>query len=258
MFQNHLTDNEQWERPEGSVENLVGKLESDASYEADGPDGPGLYADVMFYESYVSRITEIGKDIGLSVRANGLTEDGEMAGRYGPILVGLLGAKSVDVVTKAGAGGKLTSILESDRELAGRPVEINQEGTRSVTDVTKEDFEALSAALIEAIASIPAALAESLVAPVVEPVVAVVESEEAAVIDHAAIVEALAVNKLPAKSAATIVAAITEGATLEDAVAAQVELREAFASTTAETGTVIIESDKKVSGLARSVQVLKG
>lgn len=260
MYQNHMTESEQWERPEGAVENLVGTLVSDAWIEEDG-----LYADVEFYPSYIARISEIHKDVGLSVRASGLTEDAEMDGRYGPVLVGLLAAKSVDVVTHAGAGGKLTSILESDRELAGSLVESNKEGTRSMSDVTKEDFEALSQKLIDAIAAIPAALAEAVVTTVevnddsaeAEAAAKAAAKTEEVVVDHGAIVEALAENSLPAKVAATIVEAVKAGATVDEAVKAQVELREAFASTTGESGVVVInESDKQASGLARSVTVL--
>lgn len=261
MYLNHPTQTEQYDRPERAVQDMVGKLTSDAMYESDG-----LYADVEFYDSFVTQINEKHEDVGLSIRAQGMTEDGEIDGRYGPILVAFLAAQSVDVVTKAGAGGKLTSILESDRDLAGVLIETNKEGTQSVT-VTKEDFEGLRTALIEAIAGIPAALAESLAAAapvveavVVEPVVeAVVEPVvEAAVIPHAAIVEALATNHLPAASAAKIVAALTEGATLEAAVQEQIALREAFASTiTSESGTVILnESGAAVSGLARAISVL--
>jgi hypothetical protein len=258
MYLNHPSESEQWERPERSVQDMVGKLTSDAVYESDG-----LYADVEFYDSFVSQINERAEDVGLSIRATGLTEDAEMDGRYGPVITALLAADSVDVVTKAGAGGKLTSILESDRNLAGEP--INKKGTQSVADVTKEDFEALRTALTEAIAGIPAALAESLaaVAPVVEEPVVEEEAdeedddkEEAVVIDHAAVVEALRANNLPAASAAKIVAALTEGATLEAAVQEQIDLREAFVSTS-ESGTVVItESASKVSGLARAVTVL--
>ena len=256
MYQNHMSESEQWDRPEGAVENLVGTLVSDAVMEADG-----LYADVEFYPSYVNRISEIHKDIGLSIRASGLTEDAEMDGRFGPVLTALLAAQSVDVVTKAGAGGKLTSILESERELAGSLIETTKEGTRSVTDVTKEDFEAFQITLIEAINGIPAALAESLSAapaPAADATPAAdAEATDAVVIDHAAVVEALATNHLPAVAAGKIVAALTEGATLEAAVQEQIDLREAYAAPVEESGTVVItESAKTATGLARAVAVL--
>ena len=260
MFENHLTENESWERPEGDVGKLIGKLTSDAIYEAEGPEGAGLYADVEFYESYVPRINEIADDIGLSVRAKALTEEAERDGRFGPVLVALLAAQSVDVVTKAGAGGKLTSILESKSEPAGRP--ITKEGT-SVTDVTKEDFEALATDLKESIAGLLAGLKESLAT--LAPAAEVEKTDKTdvedepkgeVVIDHAAIVEALRTNELPAASAAAIVKDLTEGKSFEEAIKVQTDLREAFTATQ-ETGNVTyVKENAKATGLARSVELL--
>jgi hypothetical protein len=275
MFQDHLTESEKWDRPEGSVEKLVGKLASDGEYEPNGAEGPGLYADVEFYPSYVSRITEIGKDVGLSVNAQGLTESGERDGRFGPILLALLSADSVDVVTRAGAGGKLTSIIESDRGLAGRPIE--QKENQSMTDVTKEDFEALTAKITElpnlfvealkgANFGAPAATTEAVVdasAATTETVTdttsttAVDSATTEPVIDHVAIVEALRTNDLPAVSASAIVADIKAGKTIDEAVKAQVALREAYAATKPESGAVHLqESASEPRGLARAVKIL--
>lgn len=273
MFQDHLTEEEKWQRPEGSVANLVGTLDSDAEFEANGPDGAGLYADVAFYPSYVSRIAEIGKDVGLSVNAQGLTESGERDGRFGPILLALLSADSVDVVTRAGAGGKLTSILESDRGLAGTPIETKE--NQSMTDVTKEDFEALSAEIVK----LPGLFVEALKsAGIGAPQVTATETPTAdtsnsttstetttvtdtvsePVIDHAMIVESIRDNDLPAKVAGAVIADIKAGKSVEDAIKAQVELREAFVKTAGETGSVHLqESAGKPSGLARAIQILK-
>jgi hypothetical protein len=263
MYQNHMTEAEKWDRPEGSVENLVGHLASDAEFDPNGEEGPGLYADVEFYPSYVQRISEIHKDVGLSVRASGLTEDGEMDGRYGPILVAFLSADSVDVVTRAGAGGKLTSILESNRELAGRPIEDDKEGTQSVTDVTKEDFAGLKTDLIEAITALGTSLKESLAGIVPAEIQTVTdpevldESNTPVEIDHAAVAEALRSNNLPAPAAKAIVEALKSGSTLEEAVQGQVELREAFVATAAETGVVTVkESNGELTGRARAVKIL--
>lgn len=265
MFENHMTDNERWDRPEGDVSKLIGKLTTDAIYEADGEDGPGLYAEVEFYDSYVERINEIGDDVGLSVNASGLTEEGEIDGRYGPILVAFLSAQSVDVVTRAGAGGKLTSILESDRSLAGRP--INTEGEPSVTDVTKEDFDAFQTKLTELIEGLSNTLKEAVKPAEVEKTeveesaateVVKTDEEQPVEVDHAAIIEALHENSLPAAVAKPVIEEIKAGKSLEDAIKDQVALREAFISTSGEAGTVvhINESDKPVTGLARSVKVL--
>jgi hypothetical protein len=260
MFEDHLSENERWDRPEGSVGKLVGKLISDAVYEEDG-----LYADVEFYESYGPRINEIGDDIGLSVRASGLTEDAEMDGRYGPVLVAFLAADSVDVVTRAGAGGKLTSILESDRELAGQPID-KKEGT-SVTDVTKEDFDGLKTELIEAITNLGTSLKESLAGVVTPEVTPEVEEpkpeepkEEPVAIDHAAVVEAVRTNNLPTPAIASIIESLNKRVSLEDAVKEQVTLREAFVGSAAESGVVTFTESggngTKKTGLARSLEIL--
>lgn len=261
MYADHPKESDTWERPERSIKDMVGKLVSEASYGDEG-EGLGLYADVEFYDSFLSEINEKHEDVGLSVRATGLTEWAEMDGREGPVLVGLLAADSVDVVTRAGAGGKLTSILESDRETAGRP--ITRKEAQSVTDVTKEDFDLFKTELVEAIAGIPAAIAESLKPAIVEPVEAAepVEGAETVVadapveIDHAAIVEAISANHLPTTSAKGIIEAVKAGASIEDAVKAQTDLREAFLATGTESGTVVINESAKATGLARAVTVL--
>ena len=275
MFQDHLSENEKWDRPEGSVEKLVGKLSSDAEYEANGAEGPGLYADVEFYPSYVSRIAEIGKDVGLSVNAQGLTESGERDGRFGPILVALLEASSVDVVTRAGAGGKLTSILESDTGLAGTPIEPKES---VMTDVTKEDFDGLKAEFaklpglfVEAMAAAgfaPAAASSTATAPAAETTVAATDTSTSTitdtattepVIDHAQIIEALTTAELPVAVVPAIIADIKAGKSVEESVAAQTALREAFiSSTVVEQGQVHLKESAggKVTGLARVVSVL--
>lgn len=261
MYADHPKESDTWERPERSVSDMVGKLISDAVFE-EGEE-PGLYADVEFYDSFVTRINELHEDVGLSVRATGLTEEAEMDGRYGPVLVGLLAADSVDVVTRAGAGGKLTSILESDREPAGRP--INQtEGTQSVAELTKEDFEAFATELREAITGIPAALAEALKpqpgtdedAAAAAAAKAIEEADDEVKVDVVAVATAVTEAKLPASAIALVSADVKAGVELTEAVKKQTDYRDSLISTS-EFGEVHIdESDKPARGLARAVTVL--
>lgn len=260
MYANHATDSESYDRPERSINDLVGKLTSDAIYESDG-----LYADVEFYDSFVDRISELSEDVGLSVKATGLTEEAEMDGRYGPVLVGLLAADSVDVVTKAGAGGKLTSILESDRTPAGRPIE--QEGTQQVADVTKEDFDALKTALTEAIAGLSASIAESLKPAEVVTLSdeereaaeaeakAKAEAEQENEVDVVAIATKVAEAHLPTSAIARVAADVKAGTDLEEAVKKESDYIASAAQV--EGGVVIKEStsDSK-SGLAYAVSLL--
>lgn len=254
MYENHFTEAEEWERPEGDVAKLVGKLTSYGVYEADNPEGPGVYADVEFYDSYVPRINEIGDDVGLSVRGNGTSEEGEAAGRFGKIVTQLININSVDVVTTAGAGGKLVSILESAGPMAGEP--IYTEGDQSVTALTKEEFDAGIASLKESfseavgdgfVASLSTALKEALApAPAVEPVVEEPAVEPAAevVVDHAELATKFAEADLPAAVMPGIVAAVKEGKTVDEAIAAQTQLREAFdAHVPAVTTVRITEAD---------------
>lgn len=266
MYANHPTDSETWDRPERSVHDMVGKLLSDAVFEEG--DEPGLYADVEFYESFVGRINELHQDVGLSVRATGLTEDAEMDGRFGPVLVGLLAADSVDVVTRAGAGGKLTSILESDREPAGRPIN-NQEGTQSVAELTKEDFDKFATELREAITGIPAALAEALKPEAPQPANGHDDDESVATskededddkggvnVDTVAVAEAVVAAHLPASAIALVASDVAKGVELTEAVKKQTDYRDSLIASS-ESGQVFIEeSDKQAHGLARAVKVL--
>ena len=270
MYENHFTEAEEWERPEGDVAKLVGKLTSYGVYEADNPEGPGVYADVEFYDSYVPRINEIGEDVGLSVRGNGTSEEGEAAGRFGKIVTQLININSVDVVTTAGAGGKLISILESAGPMAGEP--IYTEGDQSVTALTKEEFDAGIASLKESfseavgdgfVASLSTALKEALapapaVAEVVEPEAAaqateVIEAAEVE-IDHAELATKFAESDLPAAVMPNIVAALKEGKTIEEAIASQSKLREAFVEHQPTVTTVrITEADRQEKTLGASI-----
>lgn len=265
MYENHFTESEEGERPEGDVSKMVGKLISHGVYEADNPEGPGVYADVEFYPSYVDRINEIGDDVGLSVRGKAASENNEMAGRFGPVVTQLATIHSVDVVTTAGAGGKIVSILESAGPMAGEP--IYTEGEQSVT-VTKDEFtaglaelkESIATALAEAITGMTTDLREALkpaAAEVIEPVAETAPAvEPAAEIDHVALATEVAKAELPAEVIPGVVTAVKEGKTIADAVAGQVALREAFkAHAPAVTTVRITESAREPEGSTRD-QVL--
>lgn len=267
MYENHQTYVEESERPEGDVSKLVGKITSYGMYEPDNPEGPGIYADVEFYDSYVDRINEIGGDIGLSINGSGDYIEGEIDGRYGKIITKLVGIKSVDVVTAAGAGGKLVSILESARPMAGRPIET--EGDQSVTALTKEEFEQGLAKLIESFngtltenfstlsTSIKEALVPEPAAPVEdEPKGGSEEGEEGkekeqepeeeaeVEIDHAELATKFAESALPTAVMPGVVAALKEGKTIEEAIEAQTKLREAFEEQANVTSVRITEAER--------------
>lgn len=278
MYENHFTESETWERPEGDVSKLVGKLISNGSYESDNPEGPGVYADVEFYDSYVSRINEIGDDVGLSVNGGADYVEGERDGRYGKIVTGIPFIKSVDVVVAAGAGGKLISILESAGPMAGRP--INTEGDQSVTALTKEDFvdglktfgETLTTAIKESLVVAPAAPAvEPVVAEVVAPaapaapeavapataevVAPAAVEDEPVVIDQVALATAFAASELPVAVMPSVVASIQEGKSIEDAIKAQTLIKEAFRDQDANNTVRIVEANRQ-AGVSLRDQIL--
>ena len=122
MFADHPTPTEEAERPERSVKDLVATLTTDAAYNATGPAGPGLYAEAKVVDSWKPVVEELAPHIGLSIRALGKAVRGEAEGRKGPIIEGIVAAKSVDLVTAAGAGGKILNLFESARARAAQPV----------------------------------------------------------------------------------------------------------------------------------------
>ncbi|MDN5687122.1 MAG: hypothetical protein L0G94_10685 [Brachybacterium sp.] len=110
VYMDHPGVTEQHDRPERSVRDLAGKITSTPVYEADG-----LYADIEFYPHIAPVIEAMWEDVGMSIRAAGTAETGERDGRTGAIITSLSEGVSVDVVTRAGAGGKLVALLESAR-----------------------------------------------------------------------------------------------------------------------------------------------
>lgn len=108
MFWNHATDTEEAERPEGNLDHLAAVLTSDATYEEAGHDGPGLYAKAKVFGPYVDKVREMGKHIGLSIRAGGSRDEAAVGpdGKRG-VITALKNAQSVDFVTKAGRDGKI-------------------------------------------------------------------------------------------------------------------------------------------------------
>lgn len=113
MFADHPSRSEAKDRPERSIRDLAGVLASDATYQEAGSEGPGLYARARVYAPFQPIIKAMAKDIGLSIRASGTGREGTVDGRTGRLVEGIHGAKSVDFVTAAGAGGKFINLLES-------------------------------------------------------------------------------------------------------------------------------------------------
>lgn len=113
IFFDHPGVAESEDRPERSVRDLAGKIATTPAFESDG-----LYADIEFYSWASGVVKEMGSDIGLSIRAFAEATSGSVNGKQTAIITRLVEGLSVDLVTRAGAGGKLVSLLESARPAA--------------------------------------------------------------------------------------------------------------------------------------------
>ncbi|MCT2182847.1 hypothetical protein M3G00_07845 [Brevibacterium casei] len=112
MYLDHATEAQDWERPEGSIRDLVGVLTEDAHWD---DESGGLVAEAKIYTHWKPILAEMADDIGVSIRASGEVKeaDGER------IVTRLVEARSVDFVTKAGRGGRVLEVLESARMREG-------------------------------------------------------------------------------------------------------------------------------------------
>jgi len=181
MYLNHQTVAERENRPHGSIQEYAGELAEDAYY-----DGDGLYAEIEVFEHQMPLIKSLKDRIGISIRARGVVVDENMNGVMVPVFKQLLMARSADFVVKAGAGGKLMSILESALE-----------DSETASEETKESEEAMEKEILEAIESLRTDFSarltnlEEAAKPVVEPVVVkeAVEAAPEAVVDYAKVLE---------------------------------------------------------------------
>jgi hypothetical protein len=106
VYLNHPTAAEESQRPEGDVANLAGVLTIGAVYHESHVKGPGLYGRMKVFADHAQMVEEKAAHVGMSIRASGIAEAGRMKDGV-PVLKELTGAESVDVVTRAGAGGMI-------------------------------------------------------------------------------------------------------------------------------------------------------
>lgn len=109
VYLDHPTSDEDEERPERSVKDLAGYLVDAARFE-EGVDGRGLFARIQFIDELKDRIKSLAPVIGLSIRASGDVESQPGGQR---VVRSIAHGLSVDVVTRAGAGGRLVNMTES-------------------------------------------------------------------------------------------------------------------------------------------------
>ncbi len=128
VYLNHATAAEEAQRPEGDVRNLAGVLTTQAEYHEAHAKGPGLYARMKVFADHAQLVEEKAAHVGMSIRASGIAEAGKMKNGV-PVLKELTGAESVDVVTRAGAGGMILTesaapAAEPTQEVSGMDPEV--------------------------------------------------------------------------------------------------------------------------------------
>jgi hypothetical protein len=131
VYLNHPTAAEESARPEGDIKNLAGVLTQDAVYHEAHAQGPGLYGRMKVFADHAQTVEEKAPHVGMSIRASGIAEAGTKKNGL-PVLKELTSAESVDVVTRAGAGGM---ILQE----AANSANSNEE----VENMTKEELNRL-------------------------------------------------------------------------------------------------------------------
>jgi hypothetical protein len=183
VYVNHPTAAEEAARPEGDWHKLAGALSTDAYWKEDGKHGPGLYGKALFTSDYAPLVKEKAAFTGMSIRASGKAESGTKKNGL-PVLTELTSAESVDIVTRAGAGGMVLSeaakSANSNREVEDMNVEelnrlVESAVTKGVSSATaplrerllKADATTEAMRLLEGVA-LPAKAKELIMQNVVE------------------------------------------------------------------------------------------
>ena len=119
VYLDHPTESETYSRPARTVKDLVAKLTEDAHLDEQGR----VVAQIQVFKPYRPLLTDpdFAEAVGMSIRAAAEARMGEAEGRKGQIVTRLIPDRlnSVDVVTHAGRGGRILSVLESLRTLTG-------------------------------------------------------------------------------------------------------------------------------------------
>lgn len=102
VYLDHPSVSDSYERPERSVRDLAGRLVETATYQGDG-----LYSTIEVFPHMAPLVESLADFIGLSIRASGEVEPSTSGSIRGPIVTAITEAASVDLVTAAGAGGRL-------------------------------------------------------------------------------------------------------------------------------------------------------
>lgn len=113
MYWNHPTVSEDMERPERDLSDLAAVTVTAPVYEENGPAGPGMYADGKVFGQYQPSVDDLAEHIGVSILGGGRFTDGEAEGKKGRLITEISSGRSVDFVTRPGAGGQIIELFEA-------------------------------------------------------------------------------------------------------------------------------------------------
>ncbi len=219
IYLDHPTESELWDRPERSIRDLAGAISSTPTW---NEESKALEAEATFFGQYTSMINEIKDHVGMSINAYAVQEYGTIGDQTGPITVSLVEAVSVDVVTKAGAGGAIVKAIESARAqfLAGHTPGESTRESEQVADTKVGISDETAIALTAAMTALTTALQGEQSERAAAAEAARKTAEEAAKPDVPALVGALAEAKLPSAYARRATEAVLAGMPVTDAIAA--------------------------------------
>jgi cation transport regulator len=116
MYADHQTEEEEKQRPEGSIRQWVASLKN-VRFE----EGIGIVGDAVIVEPWLQqklatlRDQKLLSEMGISIRAAGVGTKGKIDGKETNIVERIMRVRSVDFVTEAGAGGGVL-LYETERE----------------------------------------------------------------------------------------------------------------------------------------------
>lgn len=254
IYANHMSAEEQATRPEGDVNNLIGVLASTAVFKEDG-----LYADIKIFEDKRAWVMERADHIGLSIRAEGSVQEADGV----PTLVEISKVHSVDVVTKAGAGGKFVSILESARNENPDTPLVEHTKEEQKLEISKEFIEALEKQsvltneLLEGMKADREAREQAAAELAEAERKALEEAGKPKVATAAEIAEAIVASELPPKARARVIKAVEAGADLAESIASEKEIVAEILESAGNGGAGTFNDEKALSEAERGTAAVK-
>lgn len=158
VYLDHPTEDDKYNRPARSVRDLAGTLTEDAQYDK---GSQSLIGTMQIVPQYAALVESLAPYVGMSIRALAYAENAEVGGVMVSMVKEFVKGESVDIVTRAGAGGKIISMIESARNsvVPTPPAPVGTPKERNTMELTKED---LVAALAESNKLMLAGLTEAL------------------------------------------------------------------------------------------------